>query len=73
MLWIVVKHLWDCLRSVVDTANQAWGKYFQKYSNTNTFHFQENEYINFKSIQIRILFEKYSNTFMNTKPQKYFI
>ena len=52
--------------------DQAWDEYFQKYSNTNTFHFHEYEYeyeyISFKSIriQIRILFEKYSNTFTNT-------
>ena len=34
----------------------------------NTFHFHEYEYeyISFKSIQIQILFEKFSNTFMNT-------
>ena len=52
------------------TRSQAWDEYFQKYTNTNTFHFHEYEYeyeyISFKSIRIRILFEKYSNTFTNT-------
>ena len=46
------------------SADQAWGEYFIKYSNTNTFekyeYEYEYEYTNFKSIRIRIwiLFQK---------------